>query len=94
MICRAVPNVCAGLTSEKLREDGIFLWTNGLEAILFFGQRVPPPLIHATVGGLRCWACSAHALSASCSLLGCCPKRQMFTSIFYFQKGCAGQVLG
>ena len=44
------PEACPGLTAEKLREDGVFLWTNGSEAILFFGQRVPPQLVHATIG--------------------------------------------
>lgn len=50
VVCRAVPEACPGLTAEKLREDGVFLWTNGSEAVLFFGQRVPPPLIHAIIG--------------------------------------------
>jgi len=46
----AVPPECGGLTAEKLRDEGIFLWLNGSEAILFFGQRVAPQLIHATIG--------------------------------------------
>ena len=45
-----MPVECAGLTSEKLREEGAFLWENGAEAILFFGQRVPPELIRAAIG--------------------------------------------
>lgn len=45
-----MPVECAGLTSEKLREEGVFLWENGAEAILFFGQSVPPELIRATIG--------------------------------------------
>ena len=61
MACCAVPEACAGLTAEKLREDGIFLWTNGSEAILFFGQRVPPPLIHATIGA----STAGHAMLTS-----------------------------
>ncbi len=72
--CHAVPTPCNGLTSEKLREEGIFLWMNGSEAILFFGQGVPPPLIHATIGEsraghaplmlMRVAACRASALRA------------------------------
>ena len=49
MLC-AVPPECGGLTAEKLRDEGIFLWMNGSEAILFFGQRVAPQLIRATIG--------------------------------------------
>lgn len=50
LFAHAVPEECSGLTSEKLRDEGVFLWANGAEAILFFGQRVAPQLIHATIG--------------------------------------------
>ena len=66
--CRAVPEACPGLTAEKLREDGVFLWTNGSEAILFFGQRVPPQLIHATIGE----SAAGHAVLTPCAAYQAC----------------------
>jgi hypothetical protein len=46
----AVPPDAAGLTAEKLREEGIFLWENGAEAILWLGPRVPLALQQALIG--------------------------------------------
>lgn len=46
----AVPEDVLGLTAEKLRDDGIFLWENGAEAILWLGPRVPLALQQALIG--------------------------------------------
>lgn len=48
----AVPRSCDGLTAEKLRDDGIFLYENGADAVLFFGPRVDPGLVQAVLGTL------------------------------------------
>ncbi|KAK9908279.1 hypothetical protein WJX75_005414 [Coccomyxa subellipsoidea] len=45
-----IPRSCDGLTAEKLRDDGIFLYENGADAVLFFGPRVDPGLVQAVLG--------------------------------------------
>lgn len=50
MSSRAAPRPCDGLTAQKLADDGIFLYENGADAVLYFGTRVDPGLVQAVLG--------------------------------------------
>jgi hypothetical protein len=45
-----VPGECSGLTAQKLTEDGVFLFENGVDAILYFGMRADPGLVRSVLG--------------------------------------------